>query len=526
MFTICMGIFLKKNIEKMKKYILLAAVLTTSLYTKAQEIPDALRYAQDNIQGTARFSAMGGAFGALGGDFSALNINPAGSAVFANNQAGGTLLSGRTSNNADYFGTNRKTNNTIFDLNQAGGVFVFEDRSGKSDWKKFTIALNYENTNNFDISYINAGTNPNNSIANYFLSYANPNASQDVIPLGLVENGFYDDLNFADQQALLGYQGYVINPNNSTNTSFYFANNPGGNYKQENTFVSTGYNGKLTFNGATSYKDIVLLGLNINSHFTDYRRTTRFTESNNNSANTGLRNLTFTNDLYTYGSGISFNLGALVKVNKEIRAGVAWESPTWYTLNDELKQDLRTTGFGYTDPNDTTQTIAGLSDANPDSNVTIVYDPYKLQTPSKVTGSFAYIFGKKGLISIDYAIKDYSNTKFNASDAGTVQINQTMTEILDKAEEVRLGAEYRFKQFSFRAGHRREQSPYKNNWTVGNLRGYSAGIGYNFGDTKLDISYNRTERINNQGFFQQGLTDGAKIKSVNNNVSLTLLFEL
>jgi hypothetical protein len=39
------------------------------------------------------------------------------------------------------------------------------------------------------------------------------------------------------------------------------------------------------------------------------------------------------------------------------------------------------------------------------------YAPYKLQTPSKLTGSFAYVF-KRGLISIDYAIKDYSKTKF------------------------------------------------------------------------------------------------------------------
>lgn len=510
----------------MKKYIVLATVLLSAFIANSQEIPDALRYAQDNIQGTARYSAMSGAFGALGGDFSALNINPAGSVVFANNQAGGTLTNGSTANNSEYFGTKKKSTNNSFDLNQAGGVFVFEDYSGKSDWKKFAVALNYENTNNFDISHLSTGTNPNNSIADYFLSYANPNPSinQAVIPLNLVENGFYDDLNFADQQALLGYQGYVINPNNNTNTSFYFANNPGGNYKQENYFVSTGYNGKLTFNGAASYKDILLLGINLNSHFTDYRQTTRFIESNNNSTSTGLRNLTFSNDLYTNGSGFSMNLGAIVKVNKEIRAGLAWESPTWYTLTDELKQDLRTTGFNYLDSNKVP--ITGLSDANPDSNVTIKYDPYKLQTPSKVTGSFAYIFGKKGLISIDYAIKDYSNTKFNATDAASVRINQTMADILDKTEEVRLGAEYRFKQFSFRAGHRREQSPYKNNWTVGNLRGYSAGIGYNFGDTKLDIAYNRTERTTNQGYFQQGLTDGAKIKSVNNNISLTLLFEL
>ena len=40
----------------------------------------------DNSVGSARFQSMGGAFGALGGDLSAININPAGSAVFIDNQ--------------------------------------------------------------------------------------------------------------------------------------------------------------------------------------------------------------------------------------------------------------------------------------------------------------------------------------------------------------------------------------------------------------------------------------------------------
>jgi hypothetical protein len=519
----------------MKKIIVLASVLLTAFTANSQEVTDALRYAQTNLQGTARFSAMSGAFGALGGDFSALNVNPAGSAIFSNNQAGGTLSNSNTSNNSEYFGTNKKSKENSFDLNQAGGVFVFEDNSGKSDWKKFAIALNYENTNNFDNSFINSGTNPNNSIANYFLSYANgvpidlletqPNESIEELYdyLGSLPNSQYQNISgYGAQQALFGYQSYLINLNiNNPNNNSYLANNPGGNYFQENTFVINGYNGKLTFNGAASYKDKLLIGVNFNSHFSDYRQTTRFYESNNNSETSGLRNLAFRNDLYTYGSGFSMNLGAIVKVNKEIRAGLAWESPTWYTLNDELTQSISSEGYNYGNP-----VNPNLSSASFDPNITSKYAPYKLQTPSKVTGSFAYIFGKKGLISVDYAIKDYSNTKFKDNNEGSIRINQTMTEILDKTEEVRIGAEYRFKQFSFRAGHRREQSPYKNNWTVGNLRGYSAGVGYNFGDTKLDISYNRNERTTNQGFFQQGFTDAAKIKSVNNTVALTLLFEL
>jgi hypothetical protein len=47
---------------------------------QSQEITDALRYSQDNLNGTARFRAMG-CIGALGGDLSSLNVNPAGSAI-------------------------------------------------------------------------------------------------------------------------------------------------------------------------------------------------------------------------------------------------------------------------------------------------------------------------------------------------------------------------------------------------------------------------------------------------------------
>lgn len=277
----------------------------------------------------------------------------------------------------------------------------------------------------------------------------------------------------------------------------------------------------MTFNGAASYKDKIFFGLSLNSHFTDYVQSSRFYESNNNSSTNGLRNLTFGNDLYTYGTGFSFNLGIIGKINKEIRAGLSYESPTWFRLNDELLQTLSSTGYNYGTPAN-----PNLSNTTVDSNITMIYDPYKLRTPSKFTGSLAYIFGKKGLISVDYSIKDYSNTKFRDPHGDFARVNNRMNDILDTTGEIRIGAEYRIKQFSLRAGHRSEESPYKNNWTIGNLKSYSGGLGYNFGDTKVDLSYTYAKRISNPSFFEQGFTDAAKINSVNNNVSLTLLFEL
>ena len=72
----------------MKIYISIFTALLCFSNMESQEISvaDAYRYAIDNTTGTARFRALSGAMGALGGDLSAININPAGSAVFANNQ--------------------------------------------------------------------------------------------------------------------------------------------------------------------------------------------------------------------------------------------------------------------------------------------------------------------------------------------------------------------------------------------------------------------------------------------------------
>ena len=75
----------------MKKLLMLCIGLASSAYILAQDVTDAVRYSMDEIQGTARFRSMSGAFGALGGDMSAVNINPAGSAIFNNSHASASI---------------------------------------------------------------------------------------------------------------------------------------------------------------------------------------------------------------------------------------------------------------------------------------------------------------------------------------------------------------------------------------------------------------------------------------------------
>ena len=502
----------------MKKYIFLFLAGITFSTIQSQEITDALRYSQENLTGTARFRAMSGAFGALGGDLSSININPAGSAIFLNNQIATTLSNYNTSNNSNYFGTTTTSKDNSFDMNQAGGVFVFKDPN--NDWRKISVAINYENTNSFSNSLISYGTNPNHSVADYFLNYANG------VPLNVLYNSTYGELNYGEQQAFLGYNAYIINPvdesdpSNSNNTSYNSNVLKGGDYYQENTSLATGFNGKLSFNAATSYKDKIYFGVNLNSHFTDFRQSSSFYEDNNNILEgiDRVNRLKFENDLYTHGTGFSFQVGAIAKVSNEIRLGLAYTSPTWYSLSDELSQKLVAVR---------SNTIGELATDVVDPQITNYFSPYKLQTPSKVSGSFAYVFGKSGLISIDYAIKDYSATRFKPeNDSYYIGLNNTMSAILNSTGELRIGGEYKINEWSLRGGYRFEQSPYKNTTTMGNLKGYSGGFGYNFGATKLDLAYSTAKRNTQQGFFNQGFTDGASINSKNNLFTVTLLFEL
>jgi hypothetical protein len=496
----------------MKKKLLISLLFSGITLLQAQDISDAVRYSQDNLSGTARFRAMGGAFGALGGDFSALSVNPAGSAIFTTNQATVTLSSINNKNRSGYFGTKTSENDNSFDLNQAGAVWQFDLNAATSDWKKVTLALNYENANNFDNSVFSAGINPTNSVANYFISNANG------IPLNILTSSNYEFLDFREQQAYLGYRGLIINPISGSGNQYTSSISGNSNYYQENSITSNGFNGKLSFNAAASYKDRLYVGVNLNSHFTDYTRNTSFYEDYLNTpghdASTGVQSLRFNNDIYTYGSGFSFQLGAIAKVTDAFRVGLSYESPTWYELNDELLQTLR---------------VSSVERGNfrADQNLVIVYPTYRLTTPGKYNGSLAYIFGKKGLISFDYSLKDYTNARLRPeSDPQFNAVNNEINNELTASNEFRVGAEYRLNQFSIRSGYRFEESPYRNGNTIGDLTSYSAGLGYDFGRTKVDLAYAYAKRDYNQGIFSTGLTNAPAIENTNNTISLTVAFEL
>lgn len=72
-------------------YTIVLLLCTSGL--RAQTEADALRYSRIFPFGSARVTAMGGAFGALGGDLSVATMNPGGIGVFRNRKSVSPLFS-------------------------------------------------------------------------------------------------------------------------------------------------------------------------------------------------------------------------------------------------------------------------------------------------------------------------------------------------------------------------------------------------------------------------------------------------
>ncbi len=504
-----------------KLQLLFIGALSMSNIISAQDVSDAVRYSSDEIQGTARFRAMSGAFGALGGDLSAVSLNPAGAAIFTLSHASVSLSSLNIKNDVNYYNSFKSSSDSKIDLNQAGAAFVFGSTNQNSPWKKFVLSIAYDKLGNYDDRWNSSGVSTN-SIDSYFYAYAQGLRLDEISALpGETLGQAYSEIGaiygFGNQQAFLGYESFILEPENNTDdNTTYFSNMANGNFNQNYTYAAKGYNGKVSFNIATQYKDNFYFGLNLNSHFINYEKFTSLNESNNN-AGSVVNQVRFENSLSTIGTGFSFQLGAIAKVTEELRVGLAYNSPTWFRISEETTQYLSTTRNE--EGSNITQTINPLT--------VNVFPDYRLQTPGKITGSLAYIFGDKGLISFDYSRKDYSNTKFKpTSDSYFAFQNNLMNNILTDASTYRIGGEYRYKQLSFRGGYRLEESPYKDDNFYGDLTGYSLGLGYNFGNIKLDVAFDQSNRDYNHQLYNVGLTDAAVIDSKLTNVTLSLVFNL
>lgn len=447
------------------KNILFLVALCASYITYGQTLSYndiGVLFSTENIDGTARYNAMSGAFGSLGGDMSAIESNPAGAAVFLKSELSFSLDFNGVDTKATYYGETTSTSSDNVKFSQTGGVFVFNTNyaANSNGWKKFSFAFNYGTANEYE---------------NFWFAQGNSN-----------------------------YPTWIDDPNNE-NKKYLFSD---GQYFQNST---DGRTNKYTFTVASQYKDNLYIGASLISYDADYYQYIVL-EEDNYSLNGDYLQANMIQELLTYGNGFSFNLGIIGKPTKNIRLGFAYQSPVWYNMGESfLEYD---TEVYYSNVDEYYSDFSGVSNYY-----------YNLRTPSKYTGSFAYIFNKFGLISLDYIYKNFSNIEL--SDGNWNYENQTFHNELNGVSQVRVGTEWRIKKASIRGGYHFEQSPYKNAISSDDKDGYSLGLGYNFGMAKFDISYQQDRYTAPYNFYPQyPQVSSAELDYKYSKVTATLVFNM
>ena len=445
------------------KKLFLAAMLCVAFISNAQTLgynDIGVQFSKENINGTARFNAMSGAFGALGGDLSALETNPAGAAVFLKSEFTLTFGTNNMETTSNYYGNIQFSESNNADITQSGGVFVFNTYSRNSNWGKIALGFNYSLANDFE---------------NFWIANGNSNYPT-----------WIDDAN--DEDIL------YLNSNGQ-----YFEN------------LTDGKNSKYTFTFASEYNENLYLGASINSYDIEHYQQILLEEYNNDGNGNNL-DASLIQELFTYGEGFSFNFGLISKPNENLRLGLAYKSPVWYNLSEDyLESDLE---VYYSNTDELLTDYSGIN----------TFD-YKLKTPSKFTGSFAYIFDKQGLISIDYIYKNYSDVKLSNSNFSIE--NQAFKSDLESTGELRIGTEWRFDDVSLRGGYHIEKSPYKNALDSDSIEGFSFGAGYKFRGGKLDFSYQKSSNTGAYNFYPQyNQVNAAELNIDNSKITATLVLNI
>ena len=442
----------------MKKLSLLMLAVAFSVgMVYAQNEMDAYRFSKNDLTGTARSVAMGGAFGALGGDISGIAINPAGIGVYQKSEIVTTMNFQNTKSQGQLNIGKQNENKFTFAFDNLAFVGTFPLYDDVVPFLNF--GFSYNRLKSFDRKYAVMGDNTR-SITGYMAGRANFNEVP-ASRLSLKDNDFWGVWDSQDWLTVLGYNSFLINEgSNGGGYSPAISNNVSNDLFVE----EKGYISSYDFNIGTSFSDIVSVGATISMTDINYRLYSQYTEymPDGNGALADNRRFDLYNWNRTDGTGWQVKAGVIIKPVQEFRIGIAYHSPTWYKMTDHFVANLSHNLSGVSSSSLDPDYVAGTVKSY-DGREDAVFD-YKLRTPDKWTFSMAGVIGTKAIISADYELTNYKNNMklFNRnSKVFSPDPNEYIKNDFKMASALRVGLEYRFtSKFSGRVGYSWVQSPF------------------------------------------------------------------
>lgn len=513
--------------------------------------------------GTARNQAIGGANTGLGGDMSSMTSNPAGIGFMTKSEF--TISPGFANNhsNSAYRNNSYSGNNGKLMIPQMGLVLSnIKDTLQAGKFRGINIGLGFTRTNDYNQTYNYGGYASRNIVQTPVIINGDTardadgfnifNVSFDRVSYidylrNVISNyglgaGILNDNTKSYEAAIIrqGFDGYLLDTNRAGQIKSFL---PLSDMKQSGTITTRGRQNSfdLAFGGNQNDKFFFGGGVSIVSSF--YESVSELKEQWTNVqpiyGQENPINKRYENSYYTikqtnqfHNTGVNFKAGTIYRLNKFVRLGASYQSPTWSSIThvytSELKVHLQDAPYGNSNLNENLVLKVTESDIDP--------YVYRLKTPGKLSAGMSIFFNNQGFISVDADYIDYTQgnvrDKQNASLASqSTKVNQTYKQ----AYNVRIGGEFRHDKMRFRAGYGFQDSPYRtdyvndqttsyNSYANKGVSSYSVGIGYREADWYIDMAI--VNRQYSNGLLGHFYTPTVLSKVNQTNVMFTLGFPL
>lgn len=528
--------------KTVNKYLIIAASLVGVHSVYGQSAFDCYSLSQSDLRGTARFTAMAGAFGALGGDLSVLNQNPGGIGIYRSSDIGVTLnwniQNVKAGKGYDQF----KTKETNFNFNNVAYVGVYN--TDNDACPNFNWGFSYNRKADLNRHYYGEISNIPTSMSNYVAGQANIDGYT-IDELGATRDyDPYYETN-APWMSILAYNSYLINPL-SENTYQGLMDGRSLGYSQfevdergqiDEYTISFGGNVYNTLYWGASlgiidydYSAYTYYGENIQNAIAPY-------DDRGNGTATGVADWGIENNLNVYGTGVNFKIGLIAKPINELRLGLAFHTPTFYSLTSEYWA-----GTSYYLAANGHEPIDGFAETN---DGYYGHTDFEMRSPWKVIASAAGVIGGRAILSFDFEHTAYPNMQVSYDGREDRQLSDCINRYYKGSETIRLGAEFKVTpQFSVRAGYSYQTSPFTDDIKNGNIdvqtagttlsyvlddniQHITAGVGYRYKKFYADLAYVYKQREGKFVAFspdENSLSPTAPVKDNNSEVTLSVGF--
>lgn len=465
----------------MKKCLLALGALALSAVGFSQSAYDAINLNQmDPMLGTARYSAMAGAFGAFGGNPSAAKDNPAGLGVYK-----------------------------CIDLSFTPNLYLDNDKEVGFCLNNFAVVINFRNHENREKGYITSSLGISYNRLRNFSRYSSVNSlnfsgkslSDDMATTAVSDNVFNNALD-------LGLVAY--DENGDAESRFSLSDN----FDKSTRFIESGHAGQWDFSYGMNISNRVYLGAAMGVANLTYSQKALYDET---SLNANGDYFYFDNYYRAEGVGVNFKVGAIVKATDFLRLGFTVHTPTFYNIDEEYSKEF--------DYNDQYPEQPEIEYGN--------YN-YDMTSPFQLQASLGFVIANRALIGLEYDYDNYSTMRLKSKGVKLENECAIIKENFKASHTMKLGAEFKvIDQFALRAGFAYVTPPMEYTNDIARLNMISpysvpqhthyitAGAGYEGAHFYCDLAY--VFRNQNTRLFQMLPQDesACDLNLKNHNISAT-----